>query len=338
MFTGTGNGSWLKNKELLRMYKLLYISHMKKYLLLFFAFSFTATYSQNLVLNPSFEDTLNNCSSVNYYICENWVNANGATADYFSSYADVMDCWGWPYKTPNTAQGFQYAHNGQAFIGLDIWEPDNHVTKEYAQGFLSQPLMQGQLYYISVYINMADSSNYKSCEIDISFTDSLIYSNVLGPFNFTDTVKLNISNMDTTTWRLLTGTYTAHGGEKYIYIGSNTPNGDLIPCIDTLPTGHISNQAAYYFVDNIYVSTTPLTIDKISFPEISISPNPANAFLSINNMSNDFSYSIKNSIGQIVKCGKLSKGSTHIDISEIVPGLYWLVVENIRVQKIIIHH
>ncbi|MBI5218074.1 MAG: T9SS type A sorting domain-containing protein [Bacteroidia bacterium] len=296
----------------------------------------TSLQAQNLVLNPSFEDTISLDNSIHYQICKNWFNPNGATPDYFSPYA-VQLGWGWVYNAPQTYYGFQQAENGVAFIALDIYEPNTSLTKEYAQGFLSQPLEQGKKYYVAMYINLVDSSNYKSCEIEIAFTDSLIYSNLAGSFNFTDTVKFNISNADTATWLFVTGKYTAHGGEKYIYIGSNVLNAN-ITCVDTLPTGHYSTQAAYYFIDNIYVSENPLIVNIATSNQINVFPNPVSNKLYVNNLSKHCYYSIINITGLIIKKGGLYKNNNEINVSTIPNGIYFLIINEKEFCKIIINH
>jgi hypothetical protein len=187
-----------------------------------------------------------------------------------------------------------------------------------------------------MYISLADSSNYKTCEIEVAFTDSLIYSNQPGSFNFTDTVKFNISYADTN-WLFVTGKYTAHGGEKYIYIGSNTPNANLA-CIDSLPTGYYSTQAAYYFIDNVYVSQNPLLVNYINLPDVNVFPIPSNTILNITNLRKQSYYKIIDCIGHIVKNGQVCKDNCIIDVSKISTGIYFLFLNEESCYKIIINH
>ena len=302
--------------------------------ILFFCNVFTST-AQNLVLNPSFEDTISTNYTIHYPICKNWFNPNVMTTDYFSPFCQEL-LWGNGYCTPITSLGFQQPKDSSAYIGLVLYEPTN-LTKEYAQGFLSQPLIQGAKYYVSMCINMADSSNYKTCEIEVAFTDSIIYSNMPGSFNFTDTVKFFISNADTVFWLLVTRTYIAKGGEEYIYIGSNTPNANL-SCIDTLHTGYYSTQAAYYFIDNVYVSLYPLSINEINIPNSNVFPVPANTILNVSNLRKQSHYTIIDCIGNIVIKGQISKDNGTIDVSEISDGIYFLLLNEELCYKIIITH
>lgn len=233
---------------------------------LFILFASTTYSQQNLVLNPSFEDTVTyDDFNIHYEICKKWVNPNGSTPDYFSPYCQELG-WGNEYCSPQTWLGFQQAQDGFSFIGLDIYEPNTSLSKEYAQGFLSQPLIQGKKYDVSMYINLVNNTEYKSCEIDVVFTNNLIYTTPpwSGSFNFTDTIKFNISEADTSGWLFIEKKYTAIGGEKYIYIGSDKPNQSII-CADSL--GYYLLNAAYYFIDNVSVTeNTELIVPNVFTP------------------------------------------------------------------------
>ncbi len=66
---------------------------------------------QNLVINPSFEDTIP-CNQVNYppsLTCYPWFMATAGSTDYFS---EINQCWHDP--APQSIFGFQYAKTGVA--------------------------------------------------------------------------------------------------------------------------------------------------------------------------------------------------------------------------------
>ena len=282
---------------------------------------------QNLVLNPSFEDTVSLDYNINYQICKNWFTPNCGTSDYYSPYA-VQLGWGWVYNAPQTYYGYQQAEDGEAFIGLDIYQPNNSPTKEYAQGFLNQPMIQGNTYYVGMYINLVDSSEYKTCEIEIAFTDTLIYTTNGWSMNFTDTVEFNISHADTVNWLHVTGKYTSHGGEKYIYIGSNKLNAN-ITCIDTLPYGYYSTQAAYYFIDNVYVSENPDMIHSNAVSNINIYPNPTQDIITIEGTALK-SYTIIDMLGRKYKEAEFADASQNsIYVGDLPKGMYFVAVKTL---------
>ncbi|MCE3294969.1 MAG: hypothetical protein K0R65_683 [Crocinitomicaceae bacterium] len=96
---------------------------------------------QNLVMNPSFEDTLNDCDSIHYYICQHWVNPNGQTTEYFGSNSSLLDCYGPAFNTPQSSLGYQIAQNGTSYLGMMLYNQFAN-GKDFAQGFLSQPMIQ----------------------------------------------------------------------------------------------------------------------------------------------------------------------------------------------------
>lgn len=173
-----------------------------------------------------------------------------------------------------------------------------------------------------------------SVEIDVSFTDTVIHADQGWPFNFTDTVKFNIENADTASWLFIQSAYTAAGGEKYIYIGSNTPNASIM-CVDSL-MGELT--AAYYFIDNISVSGTRVSVDDVIVFNPAIFPNPASTFLHVNNLYETSNYSIIDGKGLSIAKGQLSKGSNTVDVSVLKNGLYFLQINQTHYRKIIIHH
>jgi hypothetical protein len=293
--------------------------------------------SQNLVMNPSFEDTIQCDYSTNYDICEYWVNPNGMTTDYFCSTANLMDCWGSAYVTPQTYFGFQIAQDGNSFLGLVLYEPNGDISKEYAQGFLSQSLIPNQTYHVAIYVNMADSSNYKTCEIEIAFSDQLIYNSSAGSMNFINRVDFDITDVDSLNWKLLTGAYVANGGEQYIYIGSNTENSNLV-CIEELQTGFITTQAAYYFIDNVYVSDIPLSVNYKENATYKVFPNPSTDILNIESKSTFNHVEILDLLGKKIYQQHLNNSTytIEIDVKEYKKGIYYLIINNEK-QKIIIN-
>lgn len=310
-------------------------------LLLTMTISFSPVYSQNLVLNPSFEDTLQDWSDWTHYaLCEHWYNPNGMTADYFSPYCGLpnWDNWGWYMMPPNTFIGYQNAQEGSAFIGLVLWEPNGHPTKEYAQGELSGPLIEGQQYFVALHVSLANTSDYSTCEIDLAFSPTRIFSSTGGSLNFTDTVKFNITLVDTANWTLVEGTYTAKGGEKYVFIGSNRPNSQLLSCIDTMPTDEVNYQSAYYFIDNVYVSTEPLAIDRRQLNYLNLFPNPAANFIVVTSNFLPCQYRIVDLTGKSVQAGILSVNREPISLSNLANGIYIFKTSTHQPIKLIVEH
>jgi hypothetical protein len=104
---------------------------MKNILLLWLCSFFVAnSYGQNLVPNPSFEDTLDcngplNCCTIE--IATPWFNPNSATSDLFTSYSNC----GYPIT-------YQIPHTGNSYSGIFGYLA---TTREYIEVKLDTSVM-----------------------------------------------------------------------------------------------------------------------------------------------------------------------------------------------------
>jgi hypothetical protein len=297
----------------------------------------TSFWSQeNLVLNPSFEDTASMTKGYPYRITEDWWSPNGSSADYFTPYCDDLCCGSGLVFCSNEVNslGYQPALDGDSFIGIVIYESTDQ-TKEYAQGFLSTPLVEGLDYCVSVWISLADSSSLRSCDFQIAFAQENVNDGGLaGSFNFQNVIDWDISFVDTSSWTLFEGIFTAQGGEEFIYLGSNTPNSELM-CVETYSNTWIWN-TAYILLDNVSVKQANSCSASLSNKErhsFSISPNPTTDFLAVTNSSSDLIYWQIFDIKGIVHAQGDFYDQTQIDVSQLTVGLYVLKFDNGQVIK-----
>jgi hypothetical protein len=97
--------------------------------------------------------------------------------------------------------------------------------------------------------------------------------------------------------------------------------------MDTL-TGLLT--AAYYFIDNIYVSPNPLVgIDKISYNMSNVFPNPTTGQVNIQTpqqFGQTKTLEIFDCVGQ--KQFVKTNDFTEIDLSSLTSGLYFIVLTN----------
>ncbi|MEY3399244.1 MAG: hypothetical protein RL220_1838 [Bacteroidota bacterium] len=308
------------------MYKLIFL-----WIQLLCSFGIWA--QENLVLNPSFEDTASMTYGVPYLITANWWNPNLSSADYCTPHCEELCCGSGnvncaPYQV---GLGYQEAQDGFAYIALDIYEYPENVTKEYAQGYLSEPLQTGESYCVSCWVAMVAESGLRSCDFQIAFTDQLIYGvNEAGSLNLPNQVPLDISAADSISWLYVENTYVAQGGELYIYLGSNTPNEDLT-CVEEYSEGWIWN-AAYMFVDNVKVIKSDSCVQSVMSHQSDccrLYPNPtfSQVFVQIFNPEAD-QISIYNCTGMLVKTTLTEGTVSRIDISDLASGVYIVSVKN----------
>lgn len=223
--------------------------------------------SQNLVPNPSFEQHSgcpNNWGQIN--LANSWTTPSSGSPDYFDSCSTVPE-----FDVPLNIQGYSAAHTGNAYAGIITWSDtitySSPLVVEYVQAQLTAPLVAGQCYRVSFWTSCTEGTASLSQGDPIVVGMSSLISAYLsatppsspgfgvlpiaGPPQITSPVTID----DTSQWTLVTGIFTAQGGEQYITIGNwnmgvygNGPphsNGPFEPC------------TAYYFVDDVEVIPIP---------------------------------------------------------------------------------
>lgn len=238
---------------------------MKRVLLLYFSiFTIHFSFSQNLVPNYSFEDTIkcnNNTAGFVGYVAE-WGGGGMAAGTYYlNSYCNPS---GSELGVPLNVVGYQEPHTGHAYTWITTMmkyyppTPKDTNARGYVQAKLTTPLMAGVTYYATYWVSLADSSMYACNNMGIYFSDSaLTYPTVtyvksnLIPQIQNDPINHPLN--DAENWIKISGKYTAVGGEKYIVIGNFTPN---YLCDTSLNDIHslTALQQANYYIDDIILS------------------------------------------------------------------------------------
>ena len=249
--------------------------------LLLFTLSLSSQAQQNLVPNPSFEDTVYCPFGLNQFdACKDWMNF-GNSPDYFNS------CGPSGLNVPNVVFGYQFAHSGNAMAGIYAYRkpfaPSGPNYREFIGTQLQSPCIIGTKYFISFYINYADVLGIAINKLGISLS-TVPYDSCCQPaltnsaLLYTDTIL-----KDSLLWVRLEKSFIADSAYKYVVIGnffddSNTDTLQLITFYD----------AAYYYIDDVCVTTDSLynqiwtnviKIEPIS--NISISPNPTKSVVNI---------------------------------------------------------
>lgn len=216
--------------------------------------------AQNLVMNPSFEITLSNCSNFGGegFTTDliNWDDANSG-GDSCSSPDLFSACNLFATNMPGSILGYQYSRTGTRHAGFITHEALDEY-REYIEGKTSSPLVAGQTYCVSFYISLANDVAYATNNIGVRFYNTLFQRNACpGQTNslINVTPHLNYSCAaitDTTNWVRLQWDYIATGGEQFFVIGNFFDNANTI--INN-SGGSIMNPYAYYYVDD--VSITP---------------------------------------------------------------------------------
>ena len=170
--------------------------------------------SQNLIRNSSFEEPSRGIGVwLNKKICKYWRSASKGTPDYFSNDRSLYE------KVPENRWGNQMPKSGKAHVGIVINYFDFEF--EYLRTELIKPLEAGKKYCFSINVSLSDKSELALNQLNYLFTKERAYykkqtfikedgCNVLSNGEFLS---------EKTAWVELKATYTAKGGEKYLFLG-----------------------------------------------------------------------------------------------------------------------
>lgn len=302
-------------------------NHRLFIILIFAFFDQCDIVAQNIVLNPSFEDT-SICPQVSppisYLRPINWFRPTGGSSDFFN----VATNCPWGGGVPNNPFGFQYPNTGNAMCGFAVYAaPPNQNNREYITGTLADSLISGNKYCVSFYVSAANNYRFQTDDIgayfsnDTSFTDYTM-NNVLNLMPQIENTQGNLLT-DTLNWTQISGDFIALGGEKFITIGNFKDDASTTL---TIMSGAIYN-SGYYYIDDVSVIDCTVGLDENVFDEsdFTIIPNPAFETLTLSfklSKAINTKYEIYDTLGKLIKYGYIFKNIITINISEFEYGIY----------------
>src|SRR5690606_27417629 len=94
--------------------------------------------AQNLIPNPSFEDTVH--LNFDFKEANDWFHPTNSESEYYTIFHNQKRVdWG----VPQNLGGYQYAKSGRAYIGLRMYPLDNNIVaqkRDYIQAKLINSL------------------------------------------------------------------------------------------------------------------------------------------------------------------------------------------------------
>lgn len=256
--------------------------------LLLFTLSFSSQAQQNLVPNPSFEDTVYCPWGTNQLdACANWLNF-GNSPDYFNT------CTGFGGPPFNYGFGDQYTHSGNGMAGLVTYRipnsPNGPNYREFIGVKLSSNLITGSKYYFSFFTNFSYNLNtaIATNKIGMNFSTFAYDSCCPPPLNNFSIIYCDSILQDSTSWVRISGSFIADSAYSHVIIGNFYTDQNT----DTIKLG-LGPDAGYYYIDDVCVSTdsiynqvwtslNDLSVEKHSWK---LFPNPVKDVLNI--MSNE---------------------------------------------------
>jgi len=304
-------------------------------------FIWSVSRGQNLVPNPSFEDTIGCPQSLYSLHKAKFWSPFRASPDYFHR------CAPFDSSVPANSVGYQEPSKitENAYAGI-ITYLDFLEYREFFGAQLKQPLVIGNNYFVSMKISLANSSNWASDHIGIKFsTNAYSDSGNLSPYpqsidNYAQVYSRSII-IDTFNWNTITGSFIADSAYQFISIGNFFSDS----LTNRIHIGNL-NGAAYYFIDEICVSTDSLLCEvsaKISSIKKTMSvkfyPNPVGDFLNIISPYPLDALTIYDVMGREVNSISTKTGKLKVDVSNISIGIYLFRIQaknEFQVEKILI--
>jgi gliding motility-associated-like protein len=221
-------------------------------------------YSQNLVINPSFEE---------YSLCPPSMSAIQQYLPYANGWEDMAQspdlfnvCNTGGVGVPYNTIGYQHARTGVGYSGIfkDNFTPSLQ-GREYMRGSLLCPLDSGVEYEVTYYVSQANDYSNCSNNFGVWFLTDVNYKpptlSYIGKFHVNSTVMI----CDTLNWVEVKGTFVADSAYTYFIIG-NPLNRDstsfLLP-----PQGTLSQLQTYYYIDDVSVVSLSSVDDSIAGPD-----------------------------------------------------------------------
>ncbi len=220
-----------------------------------------ASYAQNLVINPGFEDH-DRCVAahrVDFFKGNfSWTRLKPSTPDLFCTGGLSTD-----NGVPDNYQGSQTAHRGGAYSGLvtEFITDEGDVCREYSIGRLQTPLEKGSWYYLEFFYSLADKAGYSMNHLGMKLltdVDNLDFSTcpAIGKAYYLAEADIESleSRLETKYWHKVSGTYQAHGGEKYVMLGCFAASDKTIINYRLLNGSSTKGRySSYYYFDDIRV-------------------------------------------------------------------------------------
>lgn len=306
------------------------------------AFSF-GTGAQNLVPNPSFEDTIQ---------CPQFYGDIDASCEYWTSFRGSVDYMHNCFPlVANDMAGGKTPHSGEAYAGFVTY---GITTADFGREHLAiellSPLVIGEKYYVSFFASVGYTPlthNIATDNIGALFTTYSYYDPMLEMpnLNFSHINESSIiSEIDN--WVKISGSFVADSAYTYMVIG-NFYDDQYTETLN-LPFTFLP-QRAYYCVDDVCVSSDSLYTNTwvgINDHEneknnVFIYPNPARDYLKI---VSDFPIEmviLYDCAGKTIKEIKVNNVSTTvININDLDSGLFFIQIESTNstlIAKLIIN-
>ncbi|NND94287.1 MAG: hypothetical protein HKN45_05435 [Flavobacteriales bacterium] len=285
----------------------------------------TLSYAQNLIPNPSFEDTICSGESAEhpgFFALEHWYNINLGSPDKYTSLVEDVPCTFVSIYSPSLLNSgeWQFPKEGENMVGL--WHGDQSgIGRELISSPLNSPLLADSDYCFSMYVSLGNRFDLAIDKLGAYFSVDSVYD--YGTSGAPDLpLKVlsppGIFYTDTTEWVLVEGVYTAQGGEEFIILGN---------ALDDSQTSYITVEGgglniAYYFIDDVQL----VPCNSTGTAEYNLDPTIEVAFLDQGRLRIKGQIGVKWSLfdigGRLTGSGELKSEQANIQLPGLTSSVY----------------
>lgn len=214
--------------------------------------------AQNLVVNPTMEETNKAAFRPRIEKAEGWSNGNAGTADLFV-HRDRASLDGVPDNFMGTqeCEGSNYAgiiaYFGDERLSITKSASAGELTEEtgygryteYLQGEFSEPLKAGKVYNFSFQVSLAEESDRAIRGLGAYISAEKMNTKTNSFLKFQPTVISEEVVADMDGWTEISGTFVAHGGERFVTIGAFP---QYLTVVNIAEVNENDSRKAYYYI------------------------------------------------------------------------------------------
>jgi hypothetical protein len=334
MLHGSTNSKWWGRQACL-LFCLLFFAPLKNI-------------AQNLVPNPGFELRDTCPYTVGFQEGDrplywySWLNS----PEYLNACAGILQSIDTLVSVPQNGWTFQYAWDGDAYVGVYAYDAVLGDYREYVGTELLQPLVIGCTYQLRFRINTANNGNYwlaggsTACNnVGMLFTTRTnAWSGISGPdFPYTNFAHLRtiVPVADTSAWTVVEGTFVADSAYSHLVLGNFFPDSltTAFQVGDTEPWYGIT----FYLIDGVEVIPLGIGCNWVGIQDAeSIVPQVQWSGGTILVQWNEevFRAEVLDGLGRILVNGT-SSGSVAELAKPVGAGLYYLRVQSREQQHVV---
>jgi hypothetical protein len=290
--------------------------------------------TQNLVPNPSYEDTVACPFYYNQMNKASGWNSYRNSPDYFNNCNNTFV--GVPINDP----GYQGARTGNAYGGFISYISNNSLYREWLGCQLIAPLIVGRKYFVKFFVSMAYKQNASGFHINGATNKIGIRFSTI-PYSYNNTLPLDgyaqiFSNgviSDTINWTEISGSFIADSMYSCLIIGNFFDSS----AITWLPLDSVGG-VAYYYVDDVSViedTSSNIINPYSSIGFIKIYPNPAGDWIMLEGKDIKL-IEITNTLGSNLGLYITTPSNLQhkLDLSSFSRGIYFIKINTIDGQYI----